>query len=219
MFIRKIAGIWLVGLWNVSIYPFPYRRSGQFIRLSIKVKTQDFWEDGRETIDRGREKLVKFGKLSVNFRKLSGKTWNDRLLRFYQSFPSIYIQHKLSRACSEYFSQAINKLLINWLDCLYEKYKSLSPSHRPPCGRSIHQDLGLYIFPYRQSNQLLRRYYCLTACSYAKCCNLIGWILELGPSTHFRIDGLDHSYGFRSKLKHRTFGKMVEKLSTEVVKC
>ena len=45
----------------------PYRRSGPFIRLSIKVKTQDFWEDGRETIDRGREKFVTFGKLSVKF--------------------------------------------------------------------------------------------------------------------------------------------------------
>ena len=41
---------------------------------SVKVKTQDFWEDGRETINRGREKLVTLGKLLVNFRKLSGKT-------------------------------------------------------------------------------------------------------------------------------------------------
>ena len=44
------------------------------MRLSIKVKTHDFWEDGRETIDRGREMLVTFRRLSVNFRKLSGKT-------------------------------------------------------------------------------------------------------------------------------------------------
>ena len=36
------------------------------MRLSIKVKTQDFWEDGTETIDRCREKLVTFGKFSVN---------------------------------------------------------------------------------------------------------------------------------------------------------
>ena len=43
--------------------------------------------------------------------------------------------------------------------------------------------------------------YCLTACLYAKCCDLIGWILELRPSIHFRIDGPDHLYGFRSKLK------------------
>ena len=42
--------------------------------------------------------------------------------------------------------------------------------------------------------------------------------MERGPSIHFRIDGPDHLYGFRSKLKHRIFGKMVEKLSTEVVK-
>ena len=52
-----------------SANKFPYRRSGPFIRLSIKVKTHDFWEDGREAIDRGREKLVTFEKLSVNFRK------------------------------------------------------------------------------------------------------------------------------------------------------
>ena len=45
-----------------------------YIRLSIKVKTQDFWKDGREAMHRGREKLVAFGKLSVNFRKFSGKT-------------------------------------------------------------------------------------------------------------------------------------------------
>ena len=61
--------------------------------------------------------------------------------------------------------------------------------------------------------------YCLTACLYAKCCDLIGWILELGPSIHFRIDGRDRLYGFRSKLKHRIFGNMVDKLSREVVKC
>ena len=74
MFIRKmLLSDWLdSGTW--TIYTFPYRRSGPFIRLSIKVKTQDFWEDGRETIDRGREMLVTFGKFSVNFRKLSGKT-------------------------------------------------------------------------------------------------------------------------------------------------
>ena len=58
----------------MTIYTCPYRRFGPFIRLSIKVKTRDFWEDGRETIDRGREMLVTFGKLSVNFWKLSEKT-------------------------------------------------------------------------------------------------------------------------------------------------
>ena len=74
MFIRKmLESDWLdYGTW--TIYTFPYGRSGPFIRLSIKVKTQDFWKDGREAIDRGREKSVTFGKLSVNFRKLSGKT-------------------------------------------------------------------------------------------------------------------------------------------------
>ena len=60
--------------------------------------------------------------------------------------------------------------------------------------------------------------YCLNACLYTKCCNLVGWIIEHGPSIHFRTDGPYHLYGFRSKLKHRIFGKMAEKLSTEVVK-
>ena len=57
--------------------------------------------------------------------------------------------------------------------------------------------------------------YCLTAYLYAKCWNLIGWIMEHGPSIHFRIDGPDRLYGFRPKLKKRIFGKMVENLSTE----
>ena len=57
-----------------TIYTFPYRQSGPFIRFSIKVKTPHFWGDDRETINRSREKLVTFGKLPVNFRKLSGKT-------------------------------------------------------------------------------------------------------------------------------------------------
>ena len=70
---KMLESDWLdYGTW--TIYTFPYRRSGPFIRLSIKVKTQDFWKDGREAIDRGREKLVTFRKLSVNFRKFSGKT-------------------------------------------------------------------------------------------------------------------------------------------------
>ena len=59
-------------MWTIST--FPYRRSGPFIQLSIKAKIQDFWEDGRETIDRGLEKLVTFGKLLVNLRKFSKKT-------------------------------------------------------------------------------------------------------------------------------------------------
>ena len=32
----------------------------------------------------------------------------------FSSFRSIYIQHKLSQACSEYFSQAINSLITGW---------------------------------------------------------------------------------------------------------
>ena len=32
------------------------------------------------------------------------------------------------------------------------------------------------------------------------------------------IDSPDHVYGFRSNLKHMIFGKMIEKLSTEVLK-
>ena len=37
--------------------------------------------------------------------------------------------------------------------------------------------------------------------------------MEHGPFIHFRIDGPDSLYGFRSKL--RIFGKMAENLSTE----
>ena len=70
---KMLESDWLgYGTW--TIYTFPYRRSRPFIRLSIKVKTQDFWKDGREAIHIGREKLVTFGKLTVNFRKFSGKT-------------------------------------------------------------------------------------------------------------------------------------------------
>ena len=155
---NAVIWFWLhSGTW--TIYTFPYRRSEPFIRFSIKVKTQDFWEDDRETINRSREKLVTFGKLSVNFWQLSGKTWNDRLLHFKQNFPSIYIQHKLSRACSEYFSQAINSLLTGWTVYMKNINPSVLPIDLPAVGWSIRQDLGLYIFPYRQSNQLLRRYY------------------------------------------------------------
>ena len=50
---------WLdYGTW--TIYTFSYRRSGPFRWLLIKVKRQDFGEDGGETIDRGREKFVTF---------------------------------------------------------------------------------------------------------------------------------------------------------------
>ena len=137
MFISKmLQSDWLdSGTW--TIYTFLYRRSGPFIRFLIKVKIQDFWEDDRETINRSHEKIVTFGKLSVNFRKLSGKTWNDRLLHFKQNFPSIYIQHKLSRACSEYFSQAISSLITGWT--VYTK--NINPS-------VFHIDLpavGLYV--------------------------------------------------------------------------
>ena len=64
MFIRKmLQSDWLdYGTW--TIYTFPYRWSGPFIWFSIKVKTQDFWEDDRETINRSHENLVTFGKLS-----------------------------------------------------------------------------------------------------------------------------------------------------------
>ena len=80
MFIRKmLESDWLdYGTW--TIYTFPYRRSGPFIRLSIKVKAKDFGKMVENLSTEDREKLVTFGKLSVNFWKLSGKTWKDRLL-------------------------------------------------------------------------------------------------------------------------------------------
>ena len=79
MFICKmLESDWLdYGTWTIYTFPYSnhlYTVRTIYIRLSIKVKTQDFWKDGREAMDRGREKLVAFGKLSVNFRKFSGKT-------------------------------------------------------------------------------------------------------------------------------------------------
>ena len=74
MFIRKmLESDWLdYGTW--TIYTFPYRRFGPFIRLSIKVKVKDFGKMVENLSTEDREKLVTFGKFSVNFRKLSGKT-------------------------------------------------------------------------------------------------------------------------------------------------
>ena len=47
--------------------------SRPFIRLSIKVKVKDFWEDGRNLLTEDPEKLVTFrkivGKFSETFRK------------------------------------------------------------------------------------------------------------------------------------------------------
>ena len=74
MFIPKMLESDWLDYEKWTVYTFPYRRSGPFIRLLIKVETQDFWEDSRETIDRGREKLVAFEKLLINFRKVSEKT-------------------------------------------------------------------------------------------------------------------------------------------------
>ena len=39
---------------------------------------------------------------------------------------------------------------------------------------------------------------------YAKTCTLIGWIMEHGPSIHFRIDAPDRLYSFRLWLKQRS---------------
>ena len=41
------------GTWTT--YTFPYRWSGPCIWFSIKFKTQDFWEDDKETINRSFE--------------------------------------------------------------------------------------------------------------------------------------------------------------------
>ena len=116
MFIRKmLQSDWLdSGTWTICT--FPYRRSGPFIRLSIKVKRRDFWEDGRETIDRGREMLVTFRKLSVNFENFPGRPETvdyyifsrvfHQFISSAQTFPSMFN--------SEYFSQAINSLITGW---------------------------------------------------------------------------------------------------------
>ena len=88
--------------------------------------------------------------------------------------------------------------------------------------RSTYGHIQMFVFSllfyWYLIKNIYKTVYCLTACLYAKCCNLIGWIMERGPSIHFRIDGSDRLYDFRSKLKHSIFGKMTEKLSTEVVK-
>ena len=55
-----------------------------------QTKTQDFWEDGRETINRGHETLAMFGKLLVNFPE------RPEMVDYY-IFSTIYIQHKLSK--------------------------------------------------------------------------------------------------------------------------
>ena len=38
------------------------------------------------------------------------------------------------------------------------------------------------------------------------------WIMERGPSIHFRIDGSDHLYAFSIKVKTQDFKKVAEKL-------
>ena len=57
--------------------------------------------------------------------------------------------------------------------------------------------------------------YCLTACLYAKCYNLIGWIMERGPPIHFRTDGPDRLHSTSSQLKPRFLGKLENQLSTK----
>ena len=37
---------------------------------------------------------------------------------------------------------------------------------------------------------------CLAKCLYATSYNPIDWIVQCGPSMHFRIDGPDRLYGF-----------------------
>ena len=65
MFIHKmLESDWLdYGTW--TIYTFPYRLSGPFIRLSIKDKI--FGKMVENLLTEDREKLVTFGKFSVNF--------------------------------------------------------------------------------------------------------------------------------------------------------
>ena len=111
------------GTW--TIYTFPYRQSRPIIQLLIKVKTQDFWEDGRETIDRGCEMLITFGKLSVNFWNFlkRSETVDYNILTEFsinlysaQTIPSMFN--------SEYFSQAINSLITGWTVYM----KNINPS-------------------------------------------------------------------------------------------
>ena len=73
MFIRKMLESDWLDYGTSTIYTSPYRRSAPFIRLSIKVKVKDFGKMVENISTEDSEKLVTFGKLSMNFRKLSGK--------------------------------------------------------------------------------------------------------------------------------------------------
>ena len=75
--------------------------------------------------------LVTFGKLSVNLRKLSGKTWNARLLHFLAEF-SITLHS--AQIYSEYFSQAINSLITGWTVCTKNKNPSVLRIDLPAVG-------------------------------------------------------------------------------------
>ena len=96
------------------------------MRLLITVKILVLGENGKEAIDRDREKSVMFSKLLETFRE-NRKT----IITFYQSFQSVYIQHeswvnfpKTTRERSEDFSQALNSLITGWN--VYTK--NISPS-------------------------------------------------------------------------------------------
>ena len=62
----------------------------------------------------------------------------------YYIFSTIYIQYKLSQACSEYFSQAINSLITGWT--VYTK--NINPSvlriDLPAVGLYV-RAVGLYV--------------------------------------------------------------------------
>ena len=52
----------------------------------------------------------------------------------------------------------------------------------------------LQMASFSENGETFNQHYCLTACLYAEYSNLIGWIMECGPSIHFHRDGLDPLY-------------------------
>ena len=139
------------------------------MQLLITVKTQV----QKKLLTEDREKLLMFGKLPVNCRKLFGKTQTD-ILFFNRVSVNLhpswifwkfsFIHKKLSehsgRECFKNFGQAIDSysLITGWT--AYTKTINLSvlfidllSIDLPP----IRQDFVVYIFPKTQSNKSLRR--------------------------------------------------------------
>ena len=90
---RKILqSDWLdCAMW--TIYTFPYRRSGPFIRHLITIKTRVFRELGNKVLAEGREMLDMLGKLSANFQKNLTRLIVTFLAEYSINFHKIFMIH------------------------------------------------------------------------------------------------------------------------------